>query len=64
MITLCSVMLCIEFQYDPDTFDVTPEMQEVFDWDGCFIVRYAVAAVYLSLILVEVLILTNLPSVL
>lgn len=29
----------VEFQYDPDTFDVTPEMQEVFDWDGCFIVR-------------------------
>lgn len=29
----------VEFQYDPQTFDVTPEMQEVFDWDGGFIVR-------------------------
>jgi len=29
----------VEFQYDPDKFDVTPELQEVFDWDGCFIVR-------------------------
>jgi len=31
--------LCAEYQYDPETFDVTPEMQRVFDWDGCFIVR-------------------------
>jgi hypothetical protein len=29
----------VEFQYDEDTFAVTPEMQEVFDWDGCFVVR-------------------------
>jgi len=32
-------LLCVEFKYDPDTFDVTSEMWEVFDWDGCFIVR-------------------------
>jgi len=32
-------VLCAEFQYDADTFDVTPEMQEVFDYDGCLIVR-------------------------
>lgn len=38
-------LLCLEFQYDPDTFDVTPEMQEVFDWDGCFIVRYSLVVV-------------------
>lgn len=29
----------LEFQYDPETFEVTPEMQEVFDWDGAFVVR-------------------------
>lgn len=29
----------VEFQYDPETFEVTPEMQEVFDWDGAFVVR-------------------------
>ena len=37
-------LLCAEFQYDPDNFDVTPEMQEAFDWDGCFIVRYCFTA--------------------
>jgi len=43
--TFMGCLLYAEFQYDPDTFDVTPEMQEVFDWDGCFIVRYTLAAV-------------------
>lgn len=29
----------VDFQYNPQTFDVTPEMKAVFDWDGCFVVR-------------------------
>jgi len=51
--------LCIEFQYDSDTFDVTPEMQEVFDWDGCFIVRYSLTDNFGKIVLVAVILCIN-----
>ena len=31
--------LCVDFQYDAATFDVTSEMKDVFDWDGAIVVR-------------------------
>ncbi len=34
------VLLVSEYNYDDDMFDKNPEMCQVFDWDGCVLIRY------------------------
>ncbi len=38
---LYPILIVSEYMYNGGDFEVTQEMKEVFDWDGCFVVRYA-----------------------